>query len=155
MAPSELNKIYSVQYFATYVNKTHWNLFCKANEGKCGVCFFFSLLYEKDVLSDNMVISSMITKEVWLLYLMFSALVKQWMWCWTMLGWDRLMKGLTENPALSSDIPECAWEFCHFKRLFIKRNVCFWQQLYGFALMCNWLIEIQHFIIILNKLKIT
>lgn len=44
-----------------------------------GFVFFFSLLYEKDVLSDNMVISSMITKEVWLLYLMFSALVKQWM----------------------------------------------------------------------------
>lgn len=27
-----------------------------------------------------------------------------------MLGWGKIMKSLTENPAFSSGIPKCAWE---------------------------------------------
>lgn len=61
-------------------------------------------MYEKDAISDIvMAISSVIIEQVWLLCLIFSALVKQWIWYWIMLGCDGMMKGFTENPALSSD----------------------------------------------------
>lgn len=70
----EFDKIYSMQYLATYVNEILWNLFSKGAGGEvCGVClpchFFWSLLYEKDVISDIMVMSSVTAKQVWLLYL--------------------------------------------------------------------------------------
>lgn len=74
LVSSKLNKIYSVQYFVTYVNKIHWNLFHKVNEGEVciSLCHFFfsSLPCEYDAIFDNiMVRNGVVIKQVRLLCL--------------------------------------------------------------------------------------
>lgn len=69
----ELDKIYSMQFFATMSTKFPGICSLRQVRGKCVVfvcpVIFLPLLYEKDVISDIMVMSSVTVKQVWLLYL--------------------------------------------------------------------------------------
>lgn len=109
LVPLEFDRIYSMQYLTTYVNKIPWNLFSKGAEGEvCGVClschFFVSFIW-KGCDSWYYGHEQCGCK---------ASVVSAFEWCSLLLlrdggdvglCWD-WMKGLTGNPALSRDIPE-------------------------------------------------
>lgn len=147
LVPLEFDKIYSMQFFAPYVNKIPWNSLRQVRGSVwclSALSCFLSLLCERDMSSDIMVMSNVTVKQVWLLYLndVLCALIKGWRWWWTVL--DRMVKECQSCPLQS-----CSWEFCHFHWLVVKRNLCSWQKLYWFSLMCNWFIERKYFTFIL------
>lgn len=108
--PLEFDKIYSMQYLATYVYKIPWNLFSKGAEGEvCGVCLpchhFVSSIrkgcdfwYHGNEQCDWKANLASVFDWCPLLLLRDGGDVG--------LCWDRMVKGLTDNPALSRDIPE-------------------------------------------------
>lgn len=68
----KFNEIYSVQCFVSYINNVYQHLLHKAKWGASAYFFplFFSVLYENDVILDNVVqISGVIVKQVQFLYL--------------------------------------------------------------------------------------
>lgn len=125
LVPLEFDKNYSMQYLTTYVNEIPWNLFSKAAEGEvCGVCllchFFISSIWKGcdfwycgNEQCDCKASLASVFEWCPLLILRDGGDVG--------LCWDRMVKGLIDNPALSRDIPESSATLtgCWWRGIFV------------------------------------